>query len=126
MYKSFQILKFLVVLICIRVHSPLFFCHFSTTIFHKECSAVDRSVTSQVSSHEISRSESLCHFFQLRPFHSECPDPGHSTKNCVKIGIWVCQLISIYCLGHIVDFYSTSCLLPELGRRVRIFIWRCF
>ena len=131
-------------LICIRVHSPLFFCHFSTTIFHIRCSVVDRSVTFQVSSHEISRSESLCHFcqlrpfhvecpvlsyfvtFQLRPFHSECPDPGHGTKICVKIGVWVCQLINIYCLGCIVDFYSTSHLLPELGRRVRIFIQRCF
>ena len=61
-FKSFQILKFLVALICIRVHSPLFFCHFSTMIFHIRCSVADHSVTSQVSSHEISRSESLYHF----------------------------------------------------------------
>ena len=61
-YKSFQILRFLVALICIRVHSPLFFCHFSTTIFHIRCSVVVHSVTSQVFSHEISRFESLFHF----------------------------------------------------------------
>ena len=39
---------------------------------------------------------------QLRPFHVEYPDPGHGTKNCVKTGVRVCQLINIYCLGHIV------------------------
>ena len=60
-FKSFQILKFLVAPICIRVHSPLFFCHFSTTIFHIRYSVADHSVTSQVFSHEISRSESLYH-----------------------------------------------------------------
>ena len=61
-FRSFQILNFLVALICIRVHSPLFFCHFSTMIFHIGCSVADCSVTSQVFSHERSRSESLCHF----------------------------------------------------------------
>ena len=61
-FRSFQILKFLVALIFISVHSPLFFCHFSTTIFHIRCSVVDHSVTSQIFSHEISRFESLCHF----------------------------------------------------------------
>ena len=100
-------------LICIRVHSPLFFCHFSTTIFHMKCSVADHFVTSQVFSHEISRSESLCHS-QLRPFHVECPDPGHSTKNCVQDSIQICQLI-IYCLGHIVDLvvlliYYSDCV----------------
>ena len=39
---------------------------------------------------------------QLRPFHAECPDPGHGTKSCVRFGDQVCQLISIYCLGCIV------------------------
>ena len=31
--KAFQILKYLVALIFIRLHSPLFFCHFSTATF---------------------------------------------------------------------------------------------
>ena len=57
-----KFLRFLVALICIRVHSPLFFCHFSTTIFHMRYSVADHFVTSQVFSHEIFRSESLCHF----------------------------------------------------------------
>ena len=39
---------------------------------------------------------------QLRPFHAECPDPGHSTKNYVRDGNRVCQLFSIYCLRRIV------------------------
>ena len=33
--RAFQILKYLVALIFIRVHSPLFFCHFSTATFSR-------------------------------------------------------------------------------------------
>ena len=87
--RIFQILRFLVALIFIRVHSPLFFCHFSTAIFHMRCPVADHSVTSQ-----------------LRPFHTECPDPGHGTRNYVRFGIQVHQLINIYCLSS--GFCSTS------------------
>ena len=34
-------MRFLVALIFIRVHSPLLFCHFSTTIFHMRCPVAD-------------------------------------------------------------------------------------
>ena len=46
----------------------------------------------------------LSHFVtsQLRPFHAECPDPGHSTRNCVRNGDRMCQLNSIYCHRCIV------------------------
>ena len=44
----------------------------------------------------------------------------------VRFGIRICQLINIYCLRRIVDFYSTSRLLHRLCRQVRIFIWWCF
>ena len=83
-FKSFQILKFLVAPICIRVHSPLFFCHFLTTIlqmmlpmqfttksFHTKCLVLSHFITSQ-----------------LQPFHSECPDPGHGTKIYVRYHDW--------------------------------------
>ena len=51
---------------------------------------------------------------QLQPFHAECLDPGHGTKNCVRDGIRICQLI-IYCLGCIVDLvvllvYYSDCV----------------
>ena len=46
----------------------------------------------------------LSHFVtsQLRPFHAECPDPGHGTRNYVRFGIWICQLTNIYCPRRIV------------------------
>ena len=39
----------------------------------------------------------LSHFItsQLRPFHTACPDPGHGTKNCVRDGDQICQLIIV-------------------------------
>ena len=93
-------------LICIRVHSPLFFCHFSTMIFHMRCSVADHFVTFQVFSHEISSSESLsllnCDLFTLS----------------VQILVMAPKIVSgmvtgfatvnIYCLRCIVDFCSTS------------------
>ena len=87
-------------LIFIRVHSPLFFCHFSTAVFSYELS---RSRSLLLKSFHI-RCPDLGHLVtsQLRPFHAECPDPGHSTKNYVRDGDRMCQLI-IYCFGHIVD-----------------------
>ena len=99
-------------LIFIRVHSPLFFCHFSTAVF----------------SYELSRSRSLLfksfhircpdpgHFVtsQLRPFHTECPDPCHGTRNYVRNGDWIHQLI-IYCLRCVVGLvvllvYYSGCV----------------
>ena len=46
----------------------------------------------------------LSHFItsQLQPFHAECPDPGHGTRNCVRFSVRIHQLTNIYCLGHIV------------------------
>ena len=94
--RAFQILKYLVALIFIRVHSPLFFCHFSTAIFHMRCPDLDHFVTSQ-----------------LRPFHAECPDPGHGTRNYV--GDWQPDLPTYYCFGCIVDLvvilvYYSGCV----------------
>ena len=62
--RAFQILKYLVALIFIRVHSPLFFGHFSTATF--SC-WVSRSwslchFSTVTFSHWVSRSWSLCHF----------------------------------------------------------------
>ena len=46
---------------------------------------------------------------QLRPFHAECPDPGHGTRNYVSAtGDRMRQLI-IYCFFRMYSgFYSTS------------------
>ena len=51
---------------------------------------------------------------QLQPFHAECRDPGHSTKNCVRDGDRMRQLI-IYCFRRIVDLvvllvYYSGCV----------------
>ena len=99
-------------LIFIRVHSPLFFCHFSTAVFSYELS---RSRSLLLKSFHI-RCPDLGHFVtsQLRPFHAECPDPGHGTRNYVRNGDRMCQLI-IYCLGCIVGLvvllvYYSDCV----------------
>ena len=62
------------------------------------------------------RCPDLGHFVtsQLRPFHAECPDPGHGTRNYVRDGDLMRQLI-IYCFGHIVDLvvlliYYSDCV----------------
>ena len=55
-----------------------------------------------------------------------CPSILQLVAANVRFGIWICQLIIIYCLRGIVDFYSTSHLLHGLCRQVRIFIRRCF
>ena len=69
-------------LIFIRVHSPLFFCHFSTMIFHMRCPVPDHFVTSQ-----------------LQPFHAECPDPGHAAPEIVCGMATGFTTVNIYCLG---------------------------
>ena len=73
--RAFQILKYLVALIFIRVHSPLFLCHFSTATF----------------SHWVSRSwsrhQKLCEEWQ--PDEWICQLQGR---------------FSYYCFGCIVDF----------------------
>ena len=85
-FRAFQILKYFVALIFIRVHSPLFFCHFSTAIFHMRCPDPDHFVTSQ-----------------LQPFHAECPDPGHGTRTLCEG--WATRFATSpnYCFGCIVD-----------------------
>ena len=140
-------------LIFIRVHSPLFFCHFSTAVFsyelsrsrslllksfhircpdpghfvtsqlrpfHTECPDPGHFVNSQLRpfhaecpdpghfvNSQLRPFHAECpdpvHFVnsQLQPFHAECPDPGHSTRNYVRDGDWISQLI-IYFLGRIV------------------------
>ena len=107
--RTFQILKYFVALIFIRVHSPLFFCHFSTAIFHMRCPDPDHFVTSQ-----------------LQPFHAECPGPGHSTRNLCEV--WQPDAPTYYLLFRMYSgFGSTSCLLLlKLCRQVRIFIRQCF
>ena len=89
-------------LICIRVHSPLFFCHFSTTIFHIRCSVADHSVTSQVFSHEISRSESLCHFSTVTFSCLVSRSSSQHQKLCAGWRPDTPPLITIYCLGCMV------------------------
>ena len=73
--RAFQILKYPVALIFIRVHSPLFLCHFSTVTF----------------SHWVSRSwsrhQKLCE--EWRPDERVCQLQGR---------------FSYYCFGCIVDF----------------------
>ena len=62
---------------------------------------------------------------QLRPFHVECPDPGHGTKN-------LCEVLQPDAPTYYLLFWtysgfgSTSRLLLGLCRQVRIFIQRCF
>ena len=114
----FQILRYLVAFIFIRVHSPLFFCHFSYEMF--------RSRSLLLKSFHI-RCPDPGHFVtsQLQPFHTECLDPGHGTRNYVRFGVQMCQLI-IYCFGHIVDFVVLLIFIYSLCRQVRIFIQWCF
>ena len=118
-------------LIFIRVHSPLFLCHFSTAVFsyelsksrslllksfHIRCPDLGHFVTSQLRPFHAECPDPG-HFVtsQLRPFHAECPDPGYGTRNYVReIGDWMRQLI-IYCFGHIVDLvvllvYYSGCV----------------
>ena len=104
-FINFRFLRFLVALICRRVHSPLFFCHFSTMIFHMRYSVVDHFVTSQVFSHEIFRSESLYHFstatFSLWVSRSW----SRHQKLCVG---WHPVLPQLIFIVLVVDFCSTS------------------
>ena len=118
----FQILRYLVAFIFIRVHSPLFFCHFSTAVFSYE---MFRSRSLLLKSFHI-RCPDPGHFVtsQLQPFHTECPDPGHGTRNYVRFGVQMHQLI-IYCFGHIVDFVVLLVFIYSLCRQVRIFIQWC-
>ena len=76
----------------IRVHSPLFFCHFSTAIFHMRCPVADHSVTSQLQPFHAECPDPG-HFVtsQLQPFHVGCPDPGHGTRNYVQDGDQFCH-----------------------------------
>ena len=92
-------------LICIRVHSPLFFCYFSTMIFHIRCSVVDHFVTSQVFSHEISRSESLCHFSTAT--FSCCVSRSWSWHQKLCAG-WQPVSPQLIFIVSVVDFCSTS------------------
>ena len=132
-------------LIFIRVHSPLFFCHFLTAAFsrwmsrfwslcHFSTATFSRWVSRSWSlchfstatfSHWVSRSWSLCHFstatFSRWVFRSW----SHGTRNYVRYSNRIRQLI-IYCFGHINGFGSTSRLLLGLCRQVRIFIQQCF
>ena len=50
----------------------------------------------------------------IRPL-KENPFGKYARFSPVKFGDRVRQLINIYCLGRIVDFCSTSRLLPKLG-----------
>ena len=83
--------------IFVRVHSPLFFHHFSVHVpvgatsnalhhltqssFSQKCPDLSHFITSQSQSSHVECPDSD-HFvtFQLRPCHIECPDPGHGTK----------------------------------------------
>ena len=104
-FRNFKILRYLVALICRRVHSPLFFCHFSTTIFHIRGSVADHFVTSQVFSHEISRSESLCHFSTATFSHWVSRSWSWHQKLCA--GWWPVSPQLIFIVS-VVDFCSTS------------------
>ena len=44
--------------------------------------------------------------FQLRPFHLECPDPGHGTRNCVRVSDRIHH--NLMFLVPVVDLCSTS------------------
>ena len=85
-FRAFQILKYPVALIFIRVHSPLFFCHFSTVAF----------------SHGMSRSWSLCHFSTATFSRWVSRSWSWHQKFMWGIGDRMHQLI-IYCFWHIVD-----------------------
>ena len=92
-------------LIFIRVHSPLFFCHFSTTIFHMRYSVADNFVISQVFSHEIFRSKSLCHFSTVTFSLWVSRSWSQHQKLCAGRRLVSPQLIFIV---SVVDFCSTS------------------
>ena len=95
--EIFRFSRFLVALICIRVHSPLFFCHFSTTIFHM-----------------MFNCRSLCHSSSLFTRDIQIP-VTLSLLNCdlftLSVQILVtapkivcgmvtdCATVNIYCLG---------------------------
>ena len=87
-------------LIFIRVHSPLFFCHFSTTIFHMRCPVADHYFLSLfIQNVQIRVTLSLlnCDLFTL------------SVQILVMAPKIVCgtatsfTTVNIYCLRHIVD-----------------------
>ena len=122
--EIFQILRYLVTFIFIRVHSPLFFCHFSTAVFSYE---MFRSRSLLLKSFHIRRPDPS-HFVtsQLRPFHAECPDPGHGTRNYLRSSKLLGAPTYYLLFRMYSGFGSTSCLLLGLCRQVRIFIWRCF
>ena len=84
--RAFQILKYLVALIFIRVHSPLFFFHFSTATF----------------SHWISRSWLLCHLSTATFSCWVSRSWSHGTRNLCEE--WQPDLPTYYCFGCIVDF----------------------
>ena len=117
--------------IFIRVHSPLFFCHFPTTIFHIRCSVAEHSVTSQVFSHEISRSESLYHFSAVTSSHWESSSYYFVTFSTATFSRWVSRswswhqnlwdimtgfaTVNVYCHGHIVGLVVLLVYYPNWG-----------
>ena len=103
--RAFQILKYLAALIFIRVHSPLFLCHFSTATFSLW---VSRSwslchFSTATFSRWVSRSWSLCHFSTATFSHRVSRSWSHGTRNYERDDDWMRQLI-IYCFRCIVDF----------------------
>ena len=112
--RAFQILKYLVALIFIRVHSPLFLGHFSTATF----------------SHWVSRSWSRQQKLCERDGVNGIGDSHNLSTN----GDLEHRMMDSYaerriCQLQLYEVYSGFCstsLLFGLCRQVRIFIWQCF
>ena len=104
--RAFQILKYLVALIFIRVHSPLFLCHFPTVTFslwvsrswspcHFSTVTFSRWVSRSWSpchfstatfSRWVSRSWSPSHFSTVTFSHWVSRSRSHGTRNYVRNG----------------------------------------
>ena len=126
--------------IFIRVHSPLFFCHFSSTFLQVRLSmqfTTFKSLFTQNVQIQVTLSLLNCSLFTL------------SVQILITLSLFNCDLVTLgvqilvtapkICVHALVTgsatvnlsepysgFYSTSLLWHGLCRRVRIFIRRCF
>ena len=126
--------------IFVRVHSPLFFCHFSSsflqmrlsTQFILNCSLFTLSVQILIT---LSLSNCVLNMLGvqilviLSLFNCDLvtlgPDPGHGIKICVHALTTGSAMVNLSWAYS--GFYSTSLFIWHgLCRRVRIFIQQCF
>ena len=131
--RAFQILKYLVALIFIRVHSPLFLCHFSTVTFsHWVSRSWSRSTRNYVRDQQPDSPTYYCFgcivdFVVLLVYYSVCVDRSGSLSsgafNQLKLVTLNIVLTILYSLKSVSQglCYSVSTLYISLTKSSNIY-----